>query len=70
MPMPCRKSTAAPRPMASAMFEVPASNFAGLCAQRVSSVETEAIMCPPVMKGGISSSRSARPCRTPTPVGP
>ena len=56
--------------MASAMFDVPASNFAGLCAQRVSSTETEAIMCPPVMKGGIAASSSARPCRTPTPVGP
>ena len=56
--------------MASAMFEVPASNFAGLCAQRVSSMETEAIMCPPVMKGGIAARSSARPWRTPTPVGP
>ena len=52
------------------MFDVPASNFAGLCAQRVSSAETEAIMCPPVMNGGIASSSSALPCRTPMPVGP
>ena len=47
-----------PRPIASAMFAVPASNFAGLSAQRVSSTETEAIMCPPVMNGGIASSSS------------
>ena len=38
--------------------------------QRISSIETDAIMCPPPRNGGISSSRSLRPCRMPTPVGP
>ena len=33
-------------------------------------VETRVIMCPPPMNGGIASSSSRRPCRTPMPVGP
>src|SRR3954470_17523801 len=71
MPMADRKSTAAPSPIASAMFDVPASNFAGEVAKRVPfSSDTDAIMCPPLMNGGIASSSSRRPCSTPIPVGP
>src|SRR3954471_14540183 len=71
IPMAERKSTAAPRPMPSAIADVPASNFAGVCAKRVPlSSDTEAIMCPPLTNGGIASSRARRPWSTPTPVGP
>ena len=73
-PAPCRcrarKSTAAPSPIASAIGDVPASNFAGSSAQRDSSASTREIMCPPPRNGGIASSSSRRPCRTPMPVGP
>ena len=70
MPMPDTKSTAAPRPIASATFDVPASNFAGSWPQRISSTDTDVIMCPPPRNGGIASSSDLRPCRMPMPVGP
>src|SRR4051812_43689819 len=71
IPIDDRKSTAAPRPIASAMFDVPASNFVGVVAKRVPcSSETDAIMCPPLMNGGIASRSSRRPWSTPMPVGP
>ena len=42
----------------------------GTSAQRISSSATVGIMCPPPRNGGIASSSSRRPCRTPMPVGP
>jgi hypothetical protein len=64
------QSTAAPRPMTSAMADVPASNFVGTSAKRTPSLVTEEIMCPPPSSGGSASSAALRPCRIPTPVGP
>ncbi len=70
MPKSSRKPIAAPSPITSATAEVPASNLAGSSAQVTSSALTDEIMCPPPSHGGIASSSSRRPCRTPTPVGP
>ena len=64
------QSTAAPRPIASAICEVPASNLWGSSVQVDSVGPTVRIMWPPPMNGGIASSSSRRPCRTPIPVGP
>src|SRR3954453_21527038 len=62
MPTRERKSTAAPRPSPAAIADGPASNSAGVVANRVPfSSDTDAIMCPPLMNGGIASSRSVRP---------
>ena len=70
MPSSAIQSTAAPSPIASAICEVPASNFHGRSVQVDSVAVTCLIMCPPPMNGGIRSSSSRRPCRTPIPVGP
>jgi hypothetical protein len=64
------QSTAAPSPIASAICEVPASNFHGRSVHVDSFAATVRIMCPPPMNGGISSSSSRRPWSTPIPVGP
>ena len=47
-----------------------ASNLAGKDARVELASNTCLIMCPPLMKGGISSSSSRRPWSTPMPVGP
>ena len=70
MPIARIQSTAAPSPIASAICEVPASNFHGRSVQVDSFAATVRIMWPPPMNGGISSSSARRPCRTPIPVGP
>src|SRR5579883_2352082 len=61
---------AAPRPTASAMGGVPASNFQGSSLGSKPSRRTSLIIEPPPRKGGISSSRDRRPHSTPIPVGP
>ena len=70
MPIDWIQSTATPSPMASAICEVPASNFHGRSAHVDSVSPTILIMWPPAMNGGMRSSSSRRPCRTPMPVGP
>ncbi len=57
-------------PTASAIGDVPASNFHGSSLKRDSWKSTELIMSPPPRNGGIASSTSRRPCRMPMPVGP
>jgi hypothetical protein len=64
------QSTAEPSPIASAICDVPASNFHGRSVQVDSFAATVRIMWPPPMNGGISSRSARRPCRTPMPVGP
>ena len=61
---------AAPRPTASAMLPVPASNLLGMGWNTVFSKVTSAIMLPPPCQGGMSSSTSRLPHTTPMPVGP
>ncbi len=70
MPTSARKSTAAPIPIAPAMFGVPASNLCGTSAQVLSSRPTVWIISPPPWYGAIASSSSFRAHRTPMPVGP
>ena len=70
MPSSRNQSTATPRPIASAICEVPASNFQGRSVHVDSLAATVRIMCPPPMNGGISSSSARRPWSTPIPVGP
>ena len=70
IPSALRYSTAAPRPTASAIGGVPASNLYGSSFHVVSWKSTDAIMSPPVKNGCICSSSSSRPCSTPMPVGP
>jgi hypothetical protein len=70
MPIARIQSTAAPSPIASAICEVPASNFHGRSVHVDVSAATVRIMCPPPMNGGISARSDRRPCRTPIPVGP
>ena len=70
MPISWMKSTATPSPIASAICEVPASNFPGSSVQVELVSKTCLIMWPPLMNGGISSSSSRRPWSTPMPVGP
>ena len=60
-------STARPKAMHSAIEGVPASNFHGSSFQDVRSSETERIISPPVRKGFICSSSSARPHSAPAP---
>jgi hypothetical protein len=52
---------AAPRPTASAMAGVPASNLAGTSAQVERSSPTLRIMPPPPSAGGIASSSASFP---------
>jgi len=70
IPIARMKSMAAPSPTPSAIADVPASNLCGSSAQVVRSFVTRPTMWPPVSQGGIASSSSRRPCRTPMPVGP
>src|ERR1700685_3633092 len=70
IPISFRYPMAAVRPTASAMGGVPASKRAGGGAARKLSSLTSRIMPPPPRKGGMASSSSARPHRTPMPVGP
>jgi len=62
--------SAAPRPTAPAMGDVPASNRRGGALNVALVSDTSAIICPPARKGGMVSSSSARPHSTPIPVGP
>src|SRR3990170_1126950 len=57
-------------PTASPIGGVPASNVYGSSFQVVFPTVTFRIISPPKLKGDILSSSSARPHRTPTPVGP
>src|SRR5450756_2132233 len=61
-------ASAAPRPAASPMEAVPASNRAGGGSYVVRSKVTFRIMLPPPCHGGIESSTSAFPYRAPMPV--
>ena len=64
------KSTAAPKPIASVIGGVPASNLAGTAAGVNPSRRTSEIMLPPPRNGGVASSSSARPHSAPMPDGP
>ncbi len=70
MPIDSRYSTAAPKPIASTIGGVPASNLAGTGAVVKPSSRTSAIMLPPPRNGGIASSSSIRPQSAPMPDGP
>src|SRR3972149_6545875 len=70
MPSASRYSTAAPKPIASVIAGVPASNFHGGSVGVKPSRGTSRIISPPPRKGGIPSRRSSRPHSAPIPVGP
>ena len=70
IPSDWRKSTAAPKPIASVIGGVPASNLAGTGAAVNPSRRTSAIMLPPPRNGGVASSSSGRPHSAPMPDGP
>ena len=70
MPTRSIQRTAAARPTACAALGTPASNFCGAGAYVERSILTSSIIEPPVSKGGMASSSSARPQSTPTPIGP
>ena len=70
MPIACRYSSAAAKPIASTNIGVPASNRSGASSHTTSSNPTSRATSPPVRNGGIAASNSARPYTTPMPVGP